>query len=268
MSPTPSDDQSLSWAALLGHWTEFAQASLALPTEGEGGRWRAAVPHVIALQAVTHALGELSRVDPQDRPSALDRATLSNREHATGLHKIWEGVPLPESVAELIADARTALDAAASLGVQWVLEGDESCIFAHPGTMAQELVAHVEPDLELFLPASGVPMRPGAVVGTIRRTGAGPVDEELMDVVESWLASQADELRRVDDRPVAQVYRQFDFGAGGPVRDVIVPASGEPLAGQPLLVPVLTGGRVCPVSLPPRGLVEVGDLPVEDRLGV
>src|SRR5262245_40321112 len=49
----------LTWPALLGHWTAFAQNSLALPKTADGDRWRAAVPAIIGLQALTHALGDL-----------------------------------------------------------------------------------------------------------------------------------------------------------------------------------------------------------------
>ena len=50
---TPSE-RAMTWAALLGKWTEFAQSALALPDDDEGGRLREAVPAIIGLQAVTH----------------------------------------------------------------------------------------------------------------------------------------------------------------------------------------------------------------------
>ena len=37
----PSD---LTWTALLARWIEFAKASVALPDDAEGDRWRSSVP--------------------------------------------------------------------------------------------------------------------------------------------------------------------------------------------------------------------------------
>ena len=49
---TPADPQGL-WVALLAKWTELARASVALPEEGEAGRWCASLAPIINLQAVT-----------------------------------------------------------------------------------------------------------------------------------------------------------------------------------------------------------------------
>ena len=48
------------------------------------------------------------------------------------------------------------------------------------------------------------------------------------------------------------MYRQMDFLAGGPSHDLASPVTGELPAGQPLLVPVVVGGDICSVSLPPK----------------
>lgn len=104
----------LTWAALLGAWSEFARSALALPAEGEGGRWRSAVASVVALQAVTHALGELHRVAPADRSVAIDRAEVLVRSHASALRSIWAGLPLPGEAGELVEDASAAIARARS----------------------------------------------------------------------------------------------------------------------------------------------------------
>ena len=60
MPESAASPNVISWASLLAHWTQVAQASLALPRDAEGDRWRAAVPSIIVLQAVTHALAEVA----------------------------------------------------------------------------------------------------------------------------------------------------------------------------------------------------------------
>ena len=51
----PFDPEALTWTGLLTQWVQFAQATLALPDEAEGPRWRASTPAIINLQAVTFA---------------------------------------------------------------------------------------------------------------------------------------------------------------------------------------------------------------------
>jgi hypothetical protein len=64
--------------------------------------------------------------------------------------------------------------------------------------------------------------------------------------------------------PVArQVYRQFDFSKGGPVRDLVLPMDADLPPGQPLLVPAILAGEAQPVTLPIPGADRQGPLPVE-----
>jgi len=60
-----------------------------------------------------------------------------------------------------------------------------------------------------------------------------------------------------------QVYRQFDFARGGPVRDLVAPLNADLPPGQPLLVPIVQAGELCAVPLPPRGHLAIDPLPVE-----
>ncbi len=276
----PDSTRAITWTALLARWTQFAQASLALPDDDVGSRWKAAVPSIIELQAITHALGELDALDPADRASAIDRAEIAQRAHADKLHKLWaeHGIPepIPQLVAELIDDALASLASAKNTATQWVLGGDEPVVLRHPADLAAMLSAILgsqdpsapDDDHELRLASPGIPMMPGSVVGAIARPNARLIDLQMASVVESWLAAQAGELLCVEGRPMAQVYRQFDFAKGGPVRDVIAPAHGDVLAGQPLLVVAFSRGAIGTVSLPPRAPVKVGLLEVEDRLGL
>ena len=64
--------------------------------------------------------------------------------------------------------------------------------------------------------------------------------------------------------PVArQVYRQFDFSKGGPVRDLVQPMDAALTPGQPLLIPAILAGEVQPIALPIPGTEHQKPLPVE-----
>lgn len=100
----------LTWTALLGKWIEFAQSAVVLPDDQPGRAWKASVPAIIELQAVTFALAELTELPAADQPVARDRAAhLIDRAGAT-LSRAWDE-HIPENVTEIISDARTALAA-------------------------------------------------------------------------------------------------------------------------------------------------------------
>lgn len=103
----------LTWPALLARWTLFAQSSVALPRTPLGDRWRAAVPSIIALQAVTFALAEVPTLPEAERPLAHDRAAILINRHAADLARLWPTDP-PQPITQLLADARLALSAVAS----------------------------------------------------------------------------------------------------------------------------------------------------------
>lgn len=100
--------EALTWTGLLTQWVRFAQASLALPADVEGERWRASVPAIINLQAVTFALADLDRLDQDERALALDKAELLIRAAQEQVVETWRG-DAPESVNEIVLDAHTAL---------------------------------------------------------------------------------------------------------------------------------------------------------------
>lgn len=104
--------EALTWTGLLAQWVQFAQASLALPDTVEGPRWRASVPEVINLQAVTFALADLDRLPADERPLALDKAQMLIEQSESQLQAIWPVQESRASLREIIADARLALTVA------------------------------------------------------------------------------------------------------------------------------------------------------------
>jgi hypothetical protein len=101
--------EALTWAALLGRWVEFAQASVAFPRTPEGERWRASVPSVINLQAVVLALNDLPSIpDTAERALGVDRADVLVRTHTALLRSLWGAEVSPE-LSALLDDASRAL---------------------------------------------------------------------------------------------------------------------------------------------------------------
>lgn len=258
---TMPSERAMTWAALLGKWTEFAQSALALPAEDEGGRLREAVPAIITLQAVTHALGELAGLDPDEAALGLDRAEILIRNNAGELNRIWRGRQMPEGLVELVEDAQAALAVVVAGGVEWLV-ASERLVAPHPGELAGALIAAGFTG-DLYLPTPGVPVFEGAPAGFM--SGADPESEAggmVIAEVPFFLMSTGGEVTGHESPAARQVYRQFDFSKGGPVRDVVRPMDAEPAPGQPLLVPVILGGRAQPVTLPIPGADRQGPLPV------
>ncbi len=103
--------EALTWTGLLTQWVNFAQASLAIPVEADGPRWRASVPAIINLQAVTFALGDLDRLPRDEQALAIDKAELIIKFAKRELSEIWNtGGPGP-MIAEIMEDASLALHA-------------------------------------------------------------------------------------------------------------------------------------------------------------
>lgn len=254
---TPSE-RAMTWAALLGKWTEFAQSALALPKDDEGGRLREAVPSIIGLQAVTHALAELDDLESDERALGLDRADMLIRQHAGEVNRIWKGHDIPEALREMVDDARLALRLQRESGFEWVVAG-ESLLTPHPGELASLLIGNGFAG-DLFLPTPGVPIFEGAPAAFVR----GVQDsDELFELIEAAVGDFLGEAEGPERIPVArQVYRQFDFSKGGPVRDVVRAMDAELTPGQPLLVPVILSGESQPVTLPIPGADRQKPLPV------
>lgn len=268
--------RQLTWSALVAKWTEFAQQAVALPEEGDGGRWRAAVAPVIGLQAMVHALGEIDEVSDEERPLALDKAELVCRQHTKELHEIWRGEPLPREIGDLVQDARIAFEAAANAGVEWLVTSDR-LVAHHPGGL-QEKLQKIGFDGELFVPAPGVPLFRGSVAAFARgRGGTAPSDAAIREI--EFFLTRGEGARIGEPERIAiprQVYRQFDFGggltlggagaggSGGAKRDLLVPMNETLPPGQPLLVLAFDAGEPQPVPPPPTRPVRMDPVPVEE----
>lgn len=249
--------EALTWTALLAKWVEFARGALALPEDADGDRWRAAVPPIIELQAVTFALGDLAVVEPKERPFARDRAEVMIADAARGLEATWAGTPMPPMLLETLRDARRALAASIYVGaVEMVWNGGDE------GDEVREM-PEVPLDLEraagtLAIMAPGTLVMPGEPVAWwIERDGAA---------IEAALEGCA---REAPDVP-HQVYRMLDE-SGRLVRDLVRPITADPEPGLPLLVPLVEEGRAIgafpldaetwlerqAAALPPSGMLPV-----------
>lgn len=210
--------RELAWAALLGRWIEFAKASVALPDDGEGGRWKRSVVPFIELQATVWALRELDQIDPRDRSVARDRAEATVRRANATLTSVWGRHPMPGGILELQDDATVALREAIYAGlVEIVWEGE--------GT-------YEVPQVDT-----------GPAVGTLALMPPGSL--AMPNEPIGWFTERDPvTLPGCAHRPAArptQVYRELD-DAGRFVRDVIAPLEGDIPPGLPMLVAISIAG--------------------------
>lgn len=254
---TEHEDQGLTWASLLAHWAEFARASVAFGEDATGRKWKEAVVPIIGLQAVTFALGDLHTLEADERLLGLDRAEILIRQYAGQLHELWKGEPLPEQIPELIDDAQLALAAASHGGLEWRL-GDDRFETEHPADLAAVLAA-AGFDGKLYLPVPGRVLFAQSPIAFACAGRGGVPDDLVIEAVTRWLGVQV-EIEAVPGP--RQVYRQFDFAAGGPVRDVVLAMDAGVAPGQPLLALAMEDGEVQAIGLPPRHREMIEPLPV------
>jgi hypothetical protein len=267
---TESNDQ-LTWAALLGHWAAFAQASKGLPRNVEGERWRAAVAPIIELQAVTFALGDIDKLKlPGERAVGVDTAQILIRKDAAALHELWRGEELPREVVILMDDARAALAAARDGGVEWRIAAERlEC--QHPGELVAALLGAGFAG-DLYLPVPGGVLFAGSPCAFARGPAGERPDEAVCAAVTEFLFDGV-RKRREGGAPsiegpsraakMRQVYRQFDFGKGCVVRDLVLAMDETLPPGQAQLVPAIERGREVPVPLPIPGRSDLKPVPVE-----
>lgn len=208
----------LTWTGLLGKCVEFAQASLALPQDAEGERWRASVPSIVALQAVTFALHDLSALPVEEHAVARDRAAILVRDHVGQLEAIWGDTPMGETLLDVCTAARRALTLAKYAGAV-------ELVWTGPGVL-------VMPDVHA-----------GDVEGTLALMQPGTLvmpDEP----VAWWVARPPITIAgcepRVSSHP-RQVYRQLDEDRI--TGDIVAGVESDLHAGLPLLVPLSEDGE-------------------------
>jgi hypothetical protein len=248
-----------TWTALLAHFTGIAQRAVGLPRTPEGDRFRSAVPHVIALQAVTLALDHAESLPEEAFFVGLDRAEVVMRDHAAALRGIYQDA-LPDAIAATLEDAGRALASARASGLGWVVTA-EALAVEHPAGLVEALLGNGF-DGDLLLPTPGVPLFRSAPCAFVRSVDATPLPDGMLALIGLYLG-QKDRLARgpIRVRPM-QVYRQFDFAQGGPARDFVAALDAPDVPGQPLLLWAIRGGQAQGVPLPPRNQPPVRALPV------
>jgi hypothetical protein len=222
-----------TWSALLSHWIALVKAGEGLvqaaPDDLDAARWRASIPEVVSLQAITFALGDLAQLPAADRPLARDRADLGVTAAASKLDEIWRGEEMPESVLEIAADARRSVEQAVYAGLKWIVLA---------GTTRGRMPVidwTSDPDAEhgtLAVMLPGTIILPGEPVAWWTERSQPPA------LTGSGWA--------VVDGPPVQVYRELDE-RGRVVGDLIASLDDLP-PGLPLLVPIVLDGH--PIGRP------------------
>ncbi len=225
-----AEKNAMSWAVLLGKWTEFVQSAIALPAEGDTGRWRESVVSVVGLQAVTFALGDSGGLTNEELALGLDRAGVLITGYARGLREVWGATAMPDQLLEMMGDARRALEAAGWFGLEWVVTTER---FVMPGVRAEmvHMVAHGFAGDALCAPEGAVLFR-GSPAVVVRPA----VVVDALDMIEG--------IARVEGvRVIRQVYREVDE-AGRAVRDVVASIPGAVAGGMPILQAMIEGGKL------------------------
>ncbi|MBX3363439.1 MAG: hypothetical protein KF866_01630 [Phycisphaeraceae bacterium] len=245
--PSPANDASqtpVTWAALLAHWTHFAQASLALPDTQ--ARWKHAVPDIIALQAVTFAAADLDTLPNDERALGVDRAEVLLGKHVAAVHALWHGQMLPDALRELIDDARLAVTRARSAGVEWVAAQAWPAITDTVKLLTILTQLDFRGDLYVALP--GRELLAGCPLAFARMPKGGSPPAAVLDALTSAFTEGGSVIGPTRRSGMRQVYRQHAEGRGGHVRDLVTDFDDRLHPGQPLLVPIILGGE--PQRLP------------------
>ncbi len=232
--PSSADVKQASaqtWAALLAHWTNFARAAVALPKDAEGDRWRASVPAIIGLQAVTMALGELDNLASASGAAGeyevgVDRASVLVREHAGAINAAWRGELLPSGILELLEDARAALALVREAGTEVI--ATEAGAASDPAAALRALRA-AGFEGEFYAMPPGETEAPGLPVAFAKSPKGAPLGADQLAALASSYPG-----RQVRRAPIMrQVYERTDASGS---RERVLAAMDDTLpSGRPLL---------------------------------
>jgi hypothetical protein len=266
-------DRISDWNALLASWTDFARRAASLPKTSQTARLQQVLPAIIGLQAITHAAAEIHELPEAEQIVGLDRADVLRIQYDAQVRAAWDDgfEELPNELLALLDDAVQAVKLARSGGFMWVVASDRFVV-AHPEPLVAALTALKSSDGssafrgDLWVPTPGVPLFAGSPIAFVAGARGVTPGHEIVAITESWLEGGEGEFEPVGEHGwifgMRQVYRQFDFRKGGPVRDVVVTMGEEP-GGQALLVRAIKGGAAMPVHMMPKFNGKLPALPVE-----
>lgn len=263
----PSDpDSAATWTSLLAQALHLAQASAAFAKTADGDRFRAAVPAIISLQAITLALQGIDKLDHAERGLGIDRARLLLAKHAAELHTLWRGEQFPATITELMADAHAAIATAAGRGVLLIVTGQSSCLvqsllLAQPARVGQIMLDFGFAGT-LWLAGPGVAIGPDSPIAFVRGPRGGAPETAVLDKLADSIAIEAGFTQSFTVKPglqrllvprAVQVYRTIEplsghaQAAASVVVDTFAWFDDALPAGRPLLVPVLEAGGMLPL---------------------
>lgn len=110
--PEPLHPEQLTWAILLAQWVDLAKSASTLGPDSQSQAIRNLVPDIIMLQAVWYALTDLSKLEMTEQKLGCLRALWLIERHEAVIRNTWPDDELPALLQELIADAKTAYEAA------------------------------------------------------------------------------------------------------------------------------------------------------------
>jgi hypothetical protein len=232
-----ADTRAQTWSALLAGWTDFARSAAALPKSGDAGLLRRSVPAIIGLQALTHAMREIDTLPSAEYAPGVDRASIGVRTLVQELHAIWRGEPMPDALAEIIADARDHLDIASSSGVEFVPVDDPYQVPAIDAALIERWIRDYTIDGELWLAPASLVLRASLPVCFLKEPSGRPPAAALLGAIADALPGCL--WRRVPR--MRQVYQTLD--AEGAVKSFVVKPMNELPVGRPLLRQVVARGR-------------------------
>lgn len=235
----------LGWSAMLAKWTEFAKASVALPADHDGPRWKACVSPVISMQALVAALGELDQLPRSHRPVAIDAAETLLRAQLTLVHEAWNGELIPDSLRELIEEARLAVFDARHRGLEWRVIAER--IEAPNLRPIAQMLMDADYRGDLHAARAGTALFRGAPLAFFR---------PALDV------NPPDGCEAIEVVGPRQCYRQLDDATGTPVRDVVTGPRDPLQPGAPLLTPLIVEGVLTPPIVAPAPICVPDPLPV------